>query len=98
MVKIKPFDAAKYLASSEDVFIYLNEALASGDPAFITRAVGTVARSKGMKSIARKTGLSRENLYRLGTKTKPEFNTVMKVLSALNVRLVATPKDGKHPR
>jgi|SRR5215470_19450236 len=98
MAKTKPFDAAKYLDSPEAVFIYLNDALASGDPAIITRAVGAVARSKGMKSIAQKAGLSRENLYRLGTKAKPEFDTVMKVLSALNVRLVAAPKDANHLR
>ena len=92
MAKTKLFDAAEFLDSPEMIAAYLNEALESEDPAFITAAIGDVARAKGMSEIAEKAGLSRENLYRaLGGEAKPEFSTVIKVLHALGINLVAEP-------
>ncbi|MCG6206801.1 putative addiction module antidote protein [Rhodopseudomonas sp. HC1] len=88
-----PFDAADYLDSPETIAEYLTEAFESEDPVLITKAIGTVARAKGMTGVAEDTGLSRENLYRaLGGDTKPEFATVLKVLHALGISLVAQPK------
>jgi probable addiction module antidote protein len=92
MAKTKPFDAAEYLDDSETIAEYLTEALETGDAAFVARAIGTVARAQGMTAIAKDAGLSRENLYRaLGAEGHPEFETIMKVLNALGVRLVAKP-------
>jgi probable addiction module antidote protein len=72
---------------------YLTEALETDDAAFIAKAIGTVARAKGMGTVAEQTGLSRENLYRsLNGDTKPEFETIRKVLGALGVQLVAKPR------
>ncbi|MGM5002410.1 addiction module antidote protein [Tardiphaga sp. 538_B7_N1_4] len=91
-IKKKPalFDAADYLDSPEIVAAYLTEAFESEDPALIVKAIGTVARAQGMTDVAEKTGLSRENLYRaLGGGAKPEFATVLKVLHALGISLVA---------
>ncbi|NEW95028.1 addiction module antidote protein [Rhodopseudomonas sp. BR0M22] len=93
MVSTTPFDAADYLDSPEMIAAYLTEAFESEDPALITKAIGAVARAKGMSSVAEDTGLSRENLYRaLGGDAKPEFATVLKVLHALGISLVAQPK------
>ncbi|MBB1092095.1 putative addiction module antidote protein [Rhodopseudomonas palustris] len=93
MVRTTPFDAADYLDSPEMIAEYLTEAFESEDPALITKAIGTVARAKGMSIVAEDTGLSRENLYRaLGGDTKPEFATVLKVLHALGISLVAQPR------
>ena len=93
MVSTTPFDAADYLDSPEMIADYLTEAFASEDPALITKAIGAVARAKGMSGVAEDTGLSRENLYRaLGGGAKPEFATVLKVLHALGINLVAQPK------
>ncbi|AVT78365.1 hypothetical protein RPPS3_43030 [Rhodopseudomonas palustris] len=93
MVSTTPFDAADYLDSPEMIADYLTEAFASEDPALITKAIGAVARAKGMSGVAEDTGLSRENLYRaLGGGAKPEFATVLKVLHALGISLVAQPK------
>jgi len=93
MVRTTPFDAADYLDSPEMIAEYLTEAFDSEDPALITKAIGTVARAKGMSIVAEDTGLSRENLYRaLGGDTKPEFATVLKVLHALGISLVAQPR------
>ncbi|KIZ40190.1 MULTISPECIES: addiction module antidote protein [Rhodopseudomonas] len=90
MVRARVFDAADYLDSPEMIAAYLNEAFASEDPALIAKAIGAVARAQGMTDVAEKAGLSRENLYRaLGGDAKPEFATVLKVLHALGIDLVA---------
>jgi probable addiction module antidote protein len=94
MAKAKPFDAAEYLDSPEIIAAYLTEAFESDDPSAIVMAVGAVARARGMSTVAEKTGLSRENLYRaLGGDAKPEFGTVLKVLRALEIDLIAQPHD-----
>jgi probable addiction module antidote protein len=93
VTKIEPFDVADYLDSPEMVAAYVTEALESGDAALIAMAIGAVARAKGMSDVAEKAGLSRENLYRaLGGQAKPEFGTVIKVLHALGLSLVARPR------
>jgi len=94
MAKARDFDVAEYLDSPEAIAAYLSEAFETGDDALIAQALGAVARVKGMKDIAKETGLNRENLYRsLSEGGNPELGTVMKVLDALDVQLVAKPKD-----
>lgn len=96
MVKTRLFDAAAYIDSPEAIAAYLSEAFETHDAAFVTEALGTVARAKGMASIARKTGLSRENLYKaLSGEGHPEFGTVMKVLDTIGIQLHAEPKAAK---
>src|SRR5690242_21751645 len=96
MAKAKPFDAAEYLDSPEMIAAYLTEAFESDDPAAIAMAIGAVARARGMSAVAEKAGLSRENLYRaLGGEAKPEFGTVIKVLHALGIDLIAQPQGSK---
>jgi len=96
MKKPAPFDAAEYLDSPDMIAAYLSEALETGDDNYVAQAIGAVARAKGMSSVARDAGLSRENLYRaLDDGGKPEFATVMKVLNALDVQLVAKPKENE---
>ncbi|SNB55758.1 probable addiction module antidote protein [Rhodoplanes sp. JGI PP 4-B12] len=94
MPKAQPFDAAENLDSPEAVAAYLTEAFETGDDGVIAKALGTVARVKGMKDVAKEAGVSRENLYRsLKAGGNPELGTVMKVLDALDVQLVAKPKN-----
>ena len=93
MAKTKPFDAAAYLDSREGIAAYLSEAFETHDAAFVTEALGTIARAQGMSAIAKDTGLSRENLYRaLSADGHPEFGTVLKVLDSLGIQLSAAPK------
>ena len=93
MGKTRPFDAAEYQDSPEAIAAYLSEAFETNDPGFITEAIGTVARARGMSALAKDTGLSRENLYKaLSSEGHPEFSTVMKVLGSLGVELHAQPK------
>ena len=89
--KTIPFDAADYLDSDEAIGAYMEEALATQDPAFITVALGSVARARGMSQIAKKAGLSRESLYKaLSTDGNPEFGTVMRVMNALGLKFSIT--------
>jgi probable addiction module antidote protein len=92
MVEISKFDAAEYLRTPEMIAVYLTDAFETNDPAFISLAIGTVARAKGMTQVASDAGLSRESLYKsLNGQAKPEFDTVRKVLATLGVKLVAQP-------
>ncbi len=85
----KPFDAAEYLDSAQAISAYLEDAFESDDATFIADALGTIARAKGMTEVARKTGLSRESLYKaLSKEGNPEFATVLKVLHALDLKIV----------
>ena len=91
-LKTQPFDPAAYLDDSESLSAYMSEALATEDPAFIADALGVVARARGMSEIARESGLSRESLYRaLSPDGNPEFNTILRVVRAMGLRLSTTP-------
>lgn len=92
MAKTSKFDAADYLKTPEQIAAYLTEALETGDTAFLCTALDTIARAKGMSSIAKATGLGRESLYKsLSGNTKPEFDTIAKVVQSFGVKLVAQP-------
>lgn len=87
-VKITPFDAADYLDSDEACAEFITAAFETNDPAAVARAVGIVARARGMTEIARSTGLGRESLYRaLGAEGNPELATLLKVMKALGLEL-----------
>jgi len=89
-VETHPYDSARYLDDDETIAAYMDEAFKTADPAFITHALGVVARARGMTQIARDAGVSRESLYRaLGENGNPEFATVVKVMRALGLRLSA---------
>jgi probable addiction module antidote protein len=90
------FDAAEVLDTPEAIEAFLEGAFEDGDPAFITHALGIVARAKGMTKLAEETGLSRQALYKaLSAEGHPEFGTVLKVASALGFRL--TPERVSEP-
>ena len=87
---IKPFDAADYLQSQEDMERYFEACLQKGDPALVQHALGAIARVRGMVQLAKDTDLSREGLYRsLSVEGNPEFSTIMKVTKALGLSLHA---------
>jgi probable addiction module antidote protein len=91
-VVTRPLDVAEYLRTPEDMAAYLDAWLeeAPEDAAGIARALGDIARAKGMAQVARESGLGRESLYKaLGAKGNPSFATVLKVAKALGVRLTA---------
>ena len=93
-IKTRRWDPAEGLETDEEVAEYLSAALEDGDSSVVNAALGNIARARGMTQIARETGLAREALYRsLRLDGNPEFATVMKVASALGVKLRAEPAE-----
>jgi probable addiction module antidote protein len=89
-IKTRIFDTSEFLSSEEDMAAYLEEALSEGDPSLVVQALGSIAKARGMAQIAKDTGLRRESLYKaLSPEGNPEFNTVLKVVKALGIRLHA---------
>jgi probable addiction module antidote protein len=87
-----PYDVAEHLRTPEEMADYLDAWFteAPDDVAGIARALGAIARAKGMSQVAKDAGLSRESLYRaLGAEGNPSFSTVLKVARALGLRLHA---------
>ena len=86
---IRNFDATDYLQSDEDCARYLQACIdeAPDDAALFAKAIGDVARSRGMMQLARDTGITREGLYKaLGEQGNPSFATVVKVMHALGLQ------------
>jgi probable addiction module antidote protein len=90
-IKVKDlpkFDVVDYLRTEKDIAAYLSAVLEDGDPALFVAAIGDIAKAKGMSDIAKKSGVTREALYRaLKIEARPRFETVAKVVHALGMRL-----------
>jgi probable addiction module antidote protein len=87
-----PYDVAEHLRTPEEMAAYLDAWLeeAPDDVGGLARALGDIARAKGMTQVAKEIGLSRESLYRaLSADGNPSFATVLKVTKALRLRLHA---------
>lgn len=88
------YDVAEHLRTPEEMAAYLEASMeeAHGDAAFIARALGNITRAKGMSLVARDAGLSRESLYKaLSGEHNPSFDTILKVIGALGLKLHAEP-------
>ncbi len=86
------YDVAEHLRTPDEMAAYLEACLeeAGGDAAFIAKALGDIARAKGMAQVARDAGLSRESLYKaLSGERSPGFDTILKVIGALGLKLHA---------
>ncbi len=89
-----PYDSADYLVDIEAAAAYLEAALeeADDDPAYIAKALGTIARSGNVSALARRVGMSREGLYKaLSVDGNPSFATIIKVAKALGLKLRFEP-------
>ena len=90
--KTSRYDVAEHLRTGEEMAAYLEACLeeANGDAAFIAKALGDIARAKGMTQVASEAGVSRESLYKaLSGERIPSFDTILKVISALGLKLHA---------
>lgn len=91
--KTTPFDPADYLSSEDDIVEYLKVWMEDGSPQEIARAIGDVARSKGMTEIAKSAGLGRQALYSaLSENGNPTLETLTAVLGALGLELTVQRK------
>lgn len=96
-----PFDESEYLDDKESQGELLADALESGNGEYITHALGVVARARGMTSIAKQAGVTREALYKaLSGRGDPKLSTLLGILKALNVKLSASvaPPEKKAKR
>jgi probable addiction module antidote protein len=95
--RLKKWDSAEYLKTDQDIALYLEACFeeAGEDAAFIAKALGNIARAKGMSQLAHDTGLGRESLYKaLSGDGNPSFATILKVMHALGLRL--QPQSIRH--
>lgn len=93
-LKLRKWDSAEHLKTEEDMMLYLQACMeeAGDDAAFIAKALGTIARARGMSQLARETGLGRESLYKtLSGEGNPSFGTILKVMHALGMKLEPQP-------
>lgn len=92
MTNFAPFDAADYLESEATIAEYITAALEDPNPDVFLAAVRDVARVRGMTQLAESAGVGRESLYKALTPgAKPRYDTMLKLLHALGVRLTASP-------
>ena len=95
--KTTVYDVSEHLRTPQEMAAYLDAWLgeAPDDAPGIARALGDIARAKGMSQVAKDAGPSRESLYRaLSAEGNPSFATVLKVAKALGMRLHAQAAPG----
>jgi probable addiction module antidote protein len=88
-LKLRKWDSAQHLKTDEDMAAYLEACLqeAGDDGAFIAKALGNIAKAKGMTQLSKDTGLGRESLYKaLSGEGNPSFATILKVTHALGLK------------
>ena len=94
--KVTAFDVSEYLKDETTRAAYLSAIVEEGDSKLLLSAIGDIAKARGMSKIASESGLGRESLYKaLNADSKPRFDTVIKVLNALGVRIVFNPKTSR---
>jgi probable addiction module antidote protein len=86
--KLKAFDITRHLDSEEAMAEYLSQVLEDGDSDELIRALGHIAKAKGMATVAKDSGLGRESLYKaLSVGSQPRFDTISKVINALGLKI-----------
>lgn len=86
--KITDLDVSEYLDTEESIASYLSSIIEEGDPQLLLSAISDVAKARGMSKIASDSGLGRESLYKtLKTGSKPRFETILKILNSLGVKI-----------
>jgi len=87
------FDVADYLTNEEEIAAYLDAVMEEGDPNLLAAALGDIARARGVTELSRQTGISREGIYKALSGTgNPAMATIMKITSALGLRLAILPR------
>ena len=84
----KPFDISEHLNSPEEIRLFLQEVLETGDESDFIHALSIAAKAMGMTQVAEKAGVTRASLYKsLSQNGNPRFTTVSKVTKALGLKL-----------
>ncbi|NTG38792.1 putative addiction module antidote protein [Agrobacterium rhizogenes] len=94
----RQFDSARYLGSEEAVAEYIMAATESGDPKELAMALGVVAKARGISDLSRRTGLTRQAIYKaLSGEGNPELGTIAKVADVFGFRLSLVAKSETRP-
>ena len=97
--KTREFDAARFLKDEATIAEYLAVTLETPDPELFLRALGHVARARGMAQLAKDSGVGRESLYKLFAECKkPQFETILKITRALGLAMDFRPAKTVRPR
>jgi probable addiction module antidote protein len=92
MRELKIFEASDYLNNDAEIAEFLSISLEDPNPDVFLRALQEVAKARGMSQLARDAGINRESLYKaLAPGAKPRYDTVLKVMNALGVKITAQP-------
>ena len=67
--KLTTYHPAAALVNDEEIAFFMADAFETGNAAFIAKALGVVARAKGMTQIAGQTGLSRSSFTARSART-----------------------------
>lgn len=90
-MKLTKFDIVDYLDTEEAIAAYLTAVMEENDPDLLLTALGDIARARGIAKLAEDSGLNRESLYKaLKPGAKPRFDTVFRIMKALNIRMQAS--------
>ena len=91
-MKATVFDVSEVLDNEEMIAEYLSAVIEENDTRLLLKAIGHIAKARGMSKIANDSGLGRESLYKaLDENAQPRFETVMKVLTAMKVKMNFSP-------
>lgn len=91
-LELEPFEPADYVRSTEEAALFLNDAIASGDPKVVAAALGTIARARGAGGVAKGAGVSRAAVYNgLSLAGNPTLATFLAVTKELGLELAAHP-------
>jgi probable addiction module antidote protein len=83
-----PHDGSGFLMDEQSRVLMLDDALATGDAAYLVHAFAVVARSLGMDELARASGFDRARLYKaLSDPAHLDLDTLVRIMSALRLRL-----------
>lgn len=97
--KVSNFDVSEYLDSEESIAAYLSAIIEENDPKLLLAAISDIAKARGMSKIASDSGLGRESLYKaLNAESKPRFETILKVLNSLGVKIGFKAVVGKKEK
>lgn len=90
MTQLKPFEASEYLTNEDTISEFLTASLEDPNPDVFLRALQEVAKARGMSQLARDASMNRESLYKaMAPGAKPRYDTVLKLVNALGVKLTA---------
>ncbi|MDR1007492.1 MAG: putative addiction module antidote protein [Campylobacteraceae bacterium] len=90
--KLIPFEAnvPECLTDEKTIERYLNYVLSDGDETDFKRALGHIAKARGVTKTSKETGISRDSLYKTiidGTTKDTRFSTIQKLLDSFGFRL-----------